>query len=715
MHQNYQPWWRSFRLLLVTTALAAVAACGGGGGSEPIAGPPAGSGSLPLTVEVVGVGNITSQPNGLNCTSGVCKGDFASNTVVTLTATPGAEQSFSGWSGACTGAANTCLVTVDPALTVAQSVTARFVPNAGQSAYPLSLAIAGAGTVVSQPAGIDCTANCIAVFPATTQVTLTAIPAAGQSFAGWTGACTGAATSCTVTQDQARTVGATFRTITDTSFALNVAVSGNGSVASSPPGVSCGSVCSASFAAGTAVTLTATPSAGHRFTSWGGACTGTQPTCTLQLTQVRAVQAAFAVASQAGSAFQTPQLLETNNDFNVGRKLVAINSSGDSFAVWEQSDGVPDGSTYKVYSRRYAAATGWQSAVVIAGLTRRDSNPSVITGKLLMDDAGVASWINVDMQTRRNSPTTGWDSAFNAPSGDSGGGLTSAVMDSSGGIAVLSSGSNVYYNTLAAGASSWAAWQRIDTSGSLVAWKAELALSNNGTALAVWHESNPGDANYSMKSAHWVRGTGWGAPQSIETLTANLNEEPPKVVMDDQGNGIAMWLQNVNGISVFYNTYRAGSGWQGEVRVDNPPDRIPAIRDLQLAMTADGRAVATWAGQRSLFSMQYSAATLWSAPVIVTPDFCEQINSSQTKISNTGQAVTVYVAFNVCEAKTQGVSRSLNIGGQWSAAATFTAGAGGYGATTFVMNRSGQGVAFWDQGDQSGADQRKSLWAAALR
>ena len=49
----------------------------------------------------------------------------------------------------------------------------------------------GSGTVTSSPAGINCGATCSASFPAATVVTLTAAPAAGSTFAGWSGACSG--------------------------------------------------------------------------------------------------------------------------------------------------------------------------------------------------------------------------------------------------------------------------------------------------------------------------------------------------------------------------------------------------------------------------------------------------------------------------------------------------------------------------------------------
>jgi uncharacterized protein (TIGR03437 family) len=68
---------------------------------------------------------------------------------------------------------------------------------------------AGSGTVTSSPAGINCGSTCSAQFPNGTQVTLTETPAAGSTFGGWSGACSGTGT-CLVTVDAAKTATATF-------------------------------------------------------------------------------------------------------------------------------------------------------------------------------------------------------------------------------------------------------------------------------------------------------------------------------------------------------------------------------------------------------------------------------------------------------------------------------------------------------------------------
>ena len=69
---------------------------------------------------------------------------------------------------------------------------------------------AGSGAVTSLSAGIDCGATCTARFPEEGTVTLTAAAAAGSSFAGWSGACSGTG-SCAVAIGEAQSsVGAEF-------------------------------------------------------------------------------------------------------------------------------------------------------------------------------------------------------------------------------------------------------------------------------------------------------------------------------------------------------------------------------------------------------------------------------------------------------------------------------------------------------------------------
>jgi uncharacterized repeat protein (TIGR01451 family) len=165
------------------------------------------------------------------------------------------------------------------------------------SALTVAKSGTGSGTVTSAPAGINCGTTCNASFPAGTSVTLSATPAAGSSFAGWSGACSGTG-SCQLAMTSALNVTASFAPNT---AVLSVSSNGGGTVTSAPAGIDCGSACSASFTIGTPVTLSATPAAGMIFMGWSGACSGTGA-CTISLSQALSVTASFGPAPSADLA-----------------------------------------------------------------------------------------------------------------------------------------------------------------------------------------------------------------------------------------------------------------------------------------------------------------------------------------------------------------------------------------------------------------------------
>ena len=119
--------------------------------------------------------------------------------------------------------------------------------------------------------------------------------------------CGGGLVSATLTTNNAGTVHSTGAIVTGTMTvnvvcftgtgagpAVTVSVTGNGTVTSSPAGISCPNVCAAIFSTGSAITLTATPNPGSTFGSWTGCDTESGPTCNINsLTGNRAVTATF--------------------------------------------------------------------------------------------------------------------------------------------------------------------------------------------------------------------------------------------------------------------------------------------------------------------------------------------------------------------------------------------------------------------------------------
>lgn len=160
----------------------------------------------PMTLNVspagTGSGTVTSDPAGIDCGS-TCQASFDLDSSVTLTAVADTGSIFTGWGGDCSGV-STCVLT----MSAARSVTATYTLET--YALDVSVSGAGSGVITSNPAGIDCGLTCSHSYDFNTSVTLTATPAVGSAFTGWSGAgCSGTGT-CVVTMDLAKSVTASF-------------------------------------------------------------------------------------------------------------------------------------------------------------------------------------------------------------------------------------------------------------------------------------------------------------------------------------------------------------------------------------------------------------------------------------------------------------------------------------------------------------------------
>ena len=190
---------------------------------------------------------------------------------------------FAGWSGACSGSAPTCEVT----LANAKAATATF----NLATYTVTVTRAGAGSGTITGGGISCGTSCTVTVPYGTQMMLTSAPAALSTFAGWGGACSGTST-CALTITGTTAVSANF-VLNDVTLFVTPGGNGTGSVTSNPAGIACGADCNQTYLANQVVTLTAVAGTGSTFTGWsGGGCSG-NGTCTVTMTAAVTVTATF--------------------------------------------------------------------------------------------------------------------------------------------------------------------------------------------------------------------------------------------------------------------------------------------------------------------------------------------------------------------------------------------------------------------------------------
>jgi hypothetical protein len=230
-----------------------------------------------------GEGRVRSEPVGIDC--GTTCGMLVYGPL-TLTASPAAGSLFAGWSGGHCSGTEPCMV----ALSDDAVIEAVFEPLRPE------LRIVPSDVGVIRGDGIDCGVDCDETYAYGRQVQLVATAEPGYTVSGWLGADCAAEATCVVDMSESRTITVTFERRVP--LAVSVAGDGSGIVSSSPAGIQCGTTCSATYAPGTLVTLTASADPLQSvFAGWSGACSGTGTTCTVTLDVARSVTASFSLAA----------------------------------------------------------------------------------------------------------------------------------------------------------------------------------------------------------------------------------------------------------------------------------------------------------------------------------------------------------------------------------------------------------------------------------
>ena len=259
-----------------------------------------------------GPGHVSSIPNGISCGED-CAARYPAGTTVFLEATGDEAVALRAWAGGCEpdSESDACKVMMDRDKTV----YAYFSVNS----IPVPLVVdkdgSGTGTVASEPEGIYCGDTCSSTFGYGEEVTLTAEPDQGSSFAGWTGAeCSGTG-RCTFSLTAETSITATFSKVPPGERNLKVTKDGdgNGSVISDPEGINCGPECNANFVEGTEVTLVAEADANSELADWNGCYQIDESSCTVAMTEHRVATAVFTPLPAVKSVSVTPGEVTLNS------------------------------------------------------------------------------------------------------------------------------------------------------------------------------------------------------------------------------------------------------------------------------------------------------------------------------------------------------------------------------------------------------------------
>src|SRR5581483_328279 len=170
-----------------------------------------------LLVEVIGGGTVTGGGGQIGCGGGTtaCYATYVSGSSVTITAAGDASWSFDSWSGCSTQSTTTCTVTLDG---TDHTIQASFAPTGvqpGDSTLTVNAPTdsSGGGGNVTGGDEIDCGSDggdCTWTDYTGSTFSVVEEPDPGYSFSGWGGACSGTASSCTVTMSDDQSITANF-------------------------------------------------------------------------------------------------------------------------------------------------------------------------------------------------------------------------------------------------------------------------------------------------------------------------------------------------------------------------------------------------------------------------------------------------------------------------------------------------------------------------
>lgn len=477
----------------------------------------------------------------------------------------------------------------------------------------LSVSVVGEGSVSSQPTGINCGRLCEMNVATGGRVQLTAKPAAGYVFGRWSGGCSGATTSCTVTLDAAKTVTAVFVPNGTASGwtgenALSSAGAGQPTVAIDAAGRAIavwGQLDGAGSATESLWTSRYVPGSGWSAPQLLENNPGTVAGAYLGIDQ-RSGRAVLAWRQLTSASYDLwarsfdpasgwgPATAIESRDGAVGDASVAVGSDGKATLVWSQ---IGPGTRFSVFASRYVFGGNWSAAALVENnetLATQDMEPRVTTTP---GGGALVTWLRAS-----GSSAALWTNSASASGAWSG---EAELVPDAGALQSIGS------HAMAADAAGNAllAWGQVDGTDNAVwyrryangSWQGQavrvatgtptrstistpvLSVNSQGAALVAWaiEDGTLFGASaaplqpFGKRTA--LRGSAASAPNSLAT-----------VGIDDQMNGMAAWSET-NG-NLYLSTLSAGT-WSAPALIENQPDKADTPN---LAMNDAGDAVLVW-------------------------------------------------------------------------------------------------------------------------
>ena len=233
----------------------------------------------------------------------------------------------------------------------------------------------------------------------------------------------------------------------------------------------------------------------------------------------------------------------------------------------------------------------------------------------------------------------------------------------------------------------------------------QIAQNDHGDAIAIWEEDT-GNSSYrfSIAANHYdASSDSWQSDGTLLEDDDTGDAYAPQVAIDASGNAIAVWYQYDGAhFSIYSNRFDAVSGnWQSNATLLENNDSGDAFLP-QIVMDTNGNAIAIWeqfdGSHHNIYTNHFNVITgNWQGTTLID-SASGSAYSPQIAIDSTGNAIAVWRQFD-------GTDHSIysnhfdTTSGNWQGVTSIEGAAGDAYSPQIAIDPDGNAIAVWRQFD----------------
>jgi hypothetical protein len=231
---------------------------------------------------------------------------------------------------------------------------------------------------------------------------------------------------------------------------------------------------------------------------------------------------------------------------------------------------------------------------------------------------------------------------------------------------------------------------------------AQLAVNEHGDGIAVWQEYNLDDGENGIWVAQFSKHQGWGQPMRIDKTTVGQVGNPPSVAINEHGDAIVAWpVYNFTSSplsTVWSSYYDHNHGWDEPVTIQD--DAADAYSPL-VVIDKQGNAIAIWNqtnpdyDRTNIYSNYFEKGKGWTHSKIIQSDNSVLSIANSLTINEEGTAVAMWSQYDLSEGNPQTglVTRYFRKSKGWQPSEFVTHEDAG--SPSIALNEKGDSMAAW--------------------